>query len=76
MAGNAVERRGAFAWTSLFFRFFELFPLRPDGVDGFGFALAEDVGMAMDEFVDEPAADLVEIKGIAFLSQLAVEDYL
>lgn len=76
MAGNAVQRRGAFAWASLFFGFFELFPLRPDVVNGFGFALAEDVGMAMDEFVDEPPADLVEIKGIAFLSQLAVEDYL
>ena len=68
MAGNAVERRGSFVWASLFFRFFELFPLRPNSVDGLGFALAEDVGMAMDEFVDETAADLVEIKSIAFLS--------
>ena len=76
MARNAVQRRGAFAWASLFFGFFELFPLRPDVVNGFGFALAEDVGMAMDEFVDEPAADLIEIKGIALLPQLAVEDYL
>ena len=76
MAGNAVQCGSAFAWAALFFRFFELFPLRPDGVDGFGFALAEDVGMAMDEFVDEPPADLIEIKGIAFLPQLAVKDHL
>jgi len=74
--GNSVEGAGAFAFGAGFFGFLDFLPLGPNFIDGFGAGFAEDVGMAAEKFFGNVAGDGVEIKGAAFVRELAMEDDL
>ena len=59
-----------------FFSSLDLLPLRPDGIDGPCFSFAEDVRVTADQFIDDMAANFLEIERAAFLGQLTMKDDL
>lgn len=76
MPGNAIENRRSFVFRALLFFLFQLLPLGPDGVHRLGVAFSEDMRVTMNEFVDDPLGDLLEVEVVSFFTELAVEDHL
>src|ERR1043166_2161002 len=76
VTGDAGQGRGAGVPGAVLFGLFDLLPLRPDGIDGFGFGVAKDVRVAADELLDDVPGDFFKIKRAAFARELAMEDDL
>ena len=76
MTGNPIEGRFPLVFRSLLLRLLELFPLCPHCIHCLGVAVPEDMWMSVHQLVDNALGDLIEIVGLAFLGELAMENDL
>ncbi len=76
MFGNAIQNRGSLVARPFLFRFLDLFPLGPDGIDGAGAAFSENMRMPANEFIDDVARDFLEIERAPFPGELRMKDNL
>ena len=67
--GNAAQYR----FVAVFFFGFKLFPILFDGFGGFGFHVAVDVRVAVDEFFDQCVAYVFDVEIARFAAHLGVE---
>ena len=76
VAGNSVQGAGAFEVSAFLFLVLQLLPIRPDFIHVLHLGVAEDVRVAMNQFVGDALCNRVEIEGTAFIAELAVENDL
>lgn len=76
MFRDPVQSRGPGVSGPVLFGALDPIPVGPDLVDVPHPGIAEDVGVAADQFVDQDLGHLIEVEGFAFAGQLAVKDDL